>query len=740
MQLGEKTTGALHVEQLLRIEIGDLKAEAVRVGALMNAAKAEFAEKLMAAQHEELNAANMRAAREREFLVQAAAQDQLFREEISRMQVELAQTLNALVVAKDKSARELQAKQQLVQESLHALALRERVNAEQIVALVQCHRGELESLRNEFEEQTASQERIHIEQRQASQAELVRLHEQIAENEREYAARFASFQEITGQEKIEWARAATLRGTEFAAQVAAFCSDIRKLELEYQRRESEHEERAEVALRESRSVHTSLEKREQELEAQLSEAKQRAKLELTEQEDFSRRTIGELEKKLATAERVSAELHNNLDLAENKLLLMRESLVWRMTTRLHRVFNKGVFPITNKSLVRRNEVVDQTQTRRSCDQQMLLMNSPAHNFQPWPRSQELNALLSCDDDRFVDNAFKIVLGRSSEPKASAFYLNRLLSGITKMQILNEISESDEAAAYAKRPYHFSGQELMPVQAAKSVDELLSHFDRDFVHVAYQTILGRGADAEGLMHYTVRLRLGAPKIKLLSEMITSQERDVLGKLICEMYAAARCYSRSKMPLLGLFWRRMYDIAGPAVADPEPLHFPEKIKTLSSLMASAKLEFVNCVYRTLLGRNPDVAGAEFYIKRLETGGSRTQLIWEILQSPECNERQILFAKLTSATTLYQLGQAAFIGWFIRKLAHVEGNTLTDVRLRSMESQLFLIAEANRRTPLSRHDLASPQDLFETQAQVDAFSKLSPAARAIYSELKAAAALQT
>jgi len=61
-----------------------------------------------------------------------------------------------------------------------------------------------------------------------------------------------------------------------------------------------------------------------------------------------------------------------------------------------------------------------------------------------------------------------------------------------------------------------------VTAAKTIDELLSYYDIQFVHCAYKTLLGREPDPEGMHYYLMRLRSGINKIKILSDIRKSEE--------------------------------------------------------------------------------------------------------------------------------------------------------------------------------------------------------------------------
>jgi glycosyltransferase involved in cell wall biosynthesis len=63
-------------------------------------------------------------------------------------------------------------------------------------------------------------------------------------------------------------------------------------------------------------------------------------------------------------------------------------------------------------------------------------------------TSDFNALLQFDDQRFVQSVYLMVLQRSPDPDGLDFYLNRLRSGVSKIQILGEVIDSQEAVSRA----------------------------------------------------------------------------------------------------------------------------------------------------------------------------------------------------------------------------------------------------------------------------------------------------
>lgn len=64
---------------------------------------------------------------------------------------------------------------------------------------------------------------------------------------------------------------------------------------------------------------------------------------------------------------------------------------------------------------------------------------------------------------------------------------------------------------------------MKIEApAETLDELLSYNDEKFVRIAYQTLLGRTPDPQGLRYYLTRVRLGISKVEILTQLRNSVE--------------------------------------------------------------------------------------------------------------------------------------------------------------------------------------------------------------------------
>jgi len=124
---------------------------------------------------------------------------------------------------------------------------------------------------------------------------------------------------------------------------------------------------------------------------------------------------------------------------------------------------------------------------------------------------------------------------------------------------------------------------MPQRLNMVLFDLLALKDESFVRAAYECILGRGPDPEGLRHYLAHLRVSGSKADVLYSLARSSE-------------ARR-------------WDRMIDLSGQSTE-----------------------RFVEEAYRRVLGREVDTAEKIRCVERLQQGRSRRAVIGDLRKSPE------------------------------------------------------------------------------------------------------------
>jgi hypothetical protein len=189
--------------------------------------------------------------------------------------------------------------------------------------------------------------------------------------------------------------------------------------------------------------------------------------------------------------------------------------------------------------------------------------------------------------------------------------------------------------------------------AAVVSELLTCDDRDFVHHAYQVLLGRDPDPTGAENYIEELSAGTPRVRILRELAASPEAMARG-LSLPAEAAARNFQAGYAALSGA-------------------------------------SFLEYAYQTLLGREPDPTGLKTYMSELRKGAPRAEILSHLLQSAEYQERSRRTSRSPEARLVqinvrkFRLGRIPVIGPLLKRLFKCEGNSLRERRLRRIELAL-------------------------------------------------------
>lgn len=158
----------------------------------------------------------------------------------------------------------------------------------------------------------------------------------------------------------------------------------------------------------------------------------------------------------------------------------------------------------------------------------------------WRATAPLRALASLLQ---LNNKQKTVLTQKIAAPSNAIALP-----ILKPQPTNTHQATIEPNMY--NPTHTSQQQAT---IATSADELLAHHDQHFVQCAYQSLLGRAPDPEGMRYYLGRLRTGISKIQILAQLRTSSEGKTYKTKLPGLNKAIQQYQIGQYPLIGWLFR-------------------------------------------------------------------------------------------------------------------------------------------------------------------------------------------
>ena len=94
---------------------------------------------------------------------------------------------------------------------------------------------------------------------------------------------------------------------------------------------------------------------------------------------------------------------------------------------------------------------------------------------------------------------------------------------------------------------------------------------------------------------------------------------------------------------------------------------RANSVEELLSWDDVDFVRCAYVTILGRQPDPEGEDYYAERLRRGYSKMDVLWQLRRSPEGPTHDPGIAGLDRA-----LRRARARSWPVRALRRVIGNT--------------------------------------------------------------------
>lgn len=212
-------------------------------------------------------------------------------------------------------------------------------------------------------------------------------------------------------------------------------------------------------------------------------------------------------------------------------------------------------------------------------------------------------------------------------------------------------------------------------ASQSLDELLSYQDQQFIQAAYLTLLDREPDPEGQAYYLYRIRTGVPKLQVLDQMLNSSEAKRLKVVLPGLENAVRVFRNTQIPLVGCLFRLF--------VKPSLL---QAVSPLEEMLKKQSIQFVENAYQLILKRQVDPVGLKYYVERLQNGVPKIEIIGQIVSSPESKAIRASIPQLRFALMLYRFSRWPLLGNIIKLFADIEGNTINERRLRTIEQHFF------------------------------------------------------
>lgn len=281
------------------------------------------------------------------------------------------------------------------------------------------------------------------------------------------------------------------------------------------------------------------------------------------------------------------------------------------------------------------------------------------NDSPPSPAQRLERLLEAETEAFLRESYLLLLGRTLDASGERFYAARLKTGAERVEVLRELAHSDEARqhlatepALAAAVAHRLGERP---DVVADVEALLALNDREFVKQAFLSVLGMAGDARSHAMVDARLRGGVPRVRVIEEL-----------------AAGRRPQRPTTRLAGLedLLERLRDPTYPTARD------------VAELMTLHDEAFVECAYRTLLGRAPDPAGLHHYAGQLRDGRSRHRLLVDIASSSESRARGNTLPGLARIVAWQTWVRLPLVGSLVSRLSGIESESAAACRLRMLQ----------------------------------------------------------
>ena len=525
----------------------------------------------------------------RDLKLELARREQKHTEQTNQLQQELQSLLRAMAQREQEAAAQLLVIQRQVEQEKAELTRshndQARVLQRQHVEREQALDRQLHTARQErrdLERELARREKEHAGQISQNQQELEGLLRASAQREQDIATQLLTIQQQAKQERdelarghIDQARALQCRHAEreqdLGRQLQTALQKLQRLEQELVQREQEHTGQISQTQQELERILRTSAQREQEIAAQLLEIQQQAeqeKAELARGHNDQTRTLERrhAERDLSLTQQLQAKQKELQDHAKNEQEIGKKiaalqsetqsqtqkyntELSARLDEHIHLIEACAALEIQLKTdiLSEQQASLRLRQTLAEVQQSLAI----THASLTWRLTSPLRALASLITQK--KNTSPLSLG---ETKPSPL-------------ITPPVSESqptgDQPVSIETITLH-SAQMTTPSSStiASTLDELLAYHDQQFVHCAYQTLLGRSPDPEGLGYYLSRLRTGFSKMRIVAQLRLSKEgkahakeRKARATTLPGLNQAMKRYQRRQYFLIGWLFRWLND---------------------------------------------------------------------------------------------------------------------------------------------------------------------------------------
>lgn len=269
-------------------------------------------------------------------------------------------------------------------------------------------------------------------------------------------------------------------------------------------------------------------------------------------------------------------------------------------------------------------------------------------------------VLEGEDEAFLRGAYQLVLGRGIDSDGLAFYAQRLATGTPRSDVLWELSRSDEGVA------HLGSQPLLveaisrltgrpALGAPATVEELLKLSDAAFVDACLRVMPSTHSPTVMRSMLMARLAGAVPRYQVLIDLAHASGRKAFPHVA---------------GLDGFLERARGDL------------FP-RAESPAELFSYHDAAFIDCAYKTLMGRPPDSMGGGFYLGRLRGGFSRTSIVAGLARSAEGRARRQKLPGLRALVWRYRFANVPGLADLLAPLLRTESDSLAARARRTMQT---------------------------------------------------------
>lgn len=120
---------------------------------------------------------------------------------------------------------------------------------------------------------------------------------------------------------------------------------------------------------------------------------------------------------------------------------------------------------------------------------------------------------------------------------------------------------------------------------------------------------------------------------------------------------------------------------------PLHVAQDLRML---LQHQDGHFIQCAYMTLLKREADPSGFDYYVGRLRAGEAKLQILSDLYSSSEARESRVDLPWLRGAIRRHKLARLPVVGTVLKSVMSRESKSDLANRLRILEQKVFLLEQ--------------------------------------------------